>query len=100
MPRKFRVYGQQTISVSQDVELSDEQLEQLAADLGVEVDKLTLSDVHEKVMEEADDEGVPGLCVYCSGMGIGATFSRDDDQVEWNDDTENIEDAITEVTSE
>lgn len=97
MPRKFKLSGSMTISVGQTVELSDEKLQEIADALGVDVDALNTTDLHEAVIEEADQEGIPGLCVYCSGGGIGATHFRDDDgEIEWLDG----DDGIEEVTGE
>lgn len=47
----------------------------------VEIDdndpRLEDMDAHELAAELASEEGMPGLCAYCTGMGYGSNWSMD-----------------------
>lgn len=95
MPKKFRVYGQQTMSVSVDVEFTDEQLAEIAVDLDTEVEKLTDTQLRMFIADRTTDADVGGLCVQCSGWD--QPWSRDDDgEIEWDES----DDGVREVTGE
>jgi hypothetical protein len=66
------------ISVRVNVDLSDTDLQKIADDLGKKVTDLTVEDVRDVASEKAATENdFTGLCVYCSGMGMGSNFSAD-----------------------
>lgn len=95
MPRTFKVHMHSSISATLTVELSDEKLAEIAFDLEKDPADLTLDDLREHAENEAHEEGVPGLCIHCVGMGYGAKFSKDEDGQWETDDGDN---AVEEVT--
>lgn len=66
---KFNVDMQTYANATIEVELSDDKLAEIAADLEKNVDDLTIDDLREMVEEEAYTQGVPGICAQCSGWG-------------------------------
>lgn len=66
---KFSVDLTTTASATVTVTLTNEQYNDIAADLGVEVKDLTVTDVRDAVIEQAYNNGAPGLCASCSGWG-------------------------------
>lgn len=77
------------------VELTDERLAEIAADLEKPVGELTIDDLREHVVEEAYEQGVPGICAQCSGWGHDYGLTIDD---EW-DIPEDVNDAKPEHRS-
>ena len=75
------------------VELSDEKLAQVAEDLGVDVDALTVDDLMDTIYETMD---TPQICAQCSGWGqdygleLGDEWEIDDDPKEKNPDYRGI----------
>lgn len=68
--RKFNVYMHTTASAVVTVNISDEQLAEIAVGLGVAVEDLTEDDLREFAADEAFTRpGPPGVCAQCSGWG-------------------------------
>lgn len=65
MPQ-FLVDIQSTASAVVTVDISDETLQELADNLGVEVKDLTADDLHDLMYENMD---TPTICAQCSGWG-------------------------------
>ena len=67
---KIAVHGQAYANATLHVELSDEELAEIAAGLEKSVDELTVDDISEAAEEKAYQQvGFPGLCASCSGWG-------------------------------
>lgn len=92
--RKFRVHVHSQTGASKDVEIHNNRLKEIATDLEVGVDQLTIEDLREEAIEVALNEGIPGLCAYCSGMGQSTDFIRDYDS-EW--DVDDGDEAVEEL---
>jgi len=75
------------------VEFTDEKLAQIAEDLGVEVDALTVDDLTDAIYETME---TPGICAQCAGWGrdygleLGDEWEIDDDPKEKNPDYRGI----------
>lgn len=91
--RKFRVSMHTKVSLSIDIEMSDEQLADIAVTYGKAVSELTLNDISEYA-DTAAHEHIPPLCFSCAGVGHG--FSRDESP-EWETDDDD-EYGIIELT--
>lgn len=77
MSRRFTVEMRSSVSAQVRVEVSDETLARVAAEYEVPVEDVTV-EMLDDVLRDAAYEGSPGgLCVHCSGMGIGSTYSAD-----------------------
>ena len=96
--RKFRVHGYQVMSVTMIVELSDEELETLAADREVTVDQLDEDDLRDTVFELADGEGIPSLCAQCTGWR--QSWSRDEEELDFCDEDPELDYRMEEITGE
>ena len=75
---KVSVHVQAWASATVNVELDQATLEQIAKDLEKDVADLTADDVAEVAEAKAfGEEGMPGLCASCCGMGYGDNYSMD-----------------------
>lgn len=84
--RKFNVHMHTTASATVTVDVSDEKLAAVAADLGVAVEDLTVDDLREVVDDMAHGTvGPPRICAQCSGwnqphsLNLG-DWETDDDE--------------------
>lgn len=79
---KVKVNMQTYANLTMNVELADDELEEIAASLEKDVADLTEDDIGDAASEKAFQEGTPGLCIHCVGMGYGSTWSLDLDEYE------------------
>ena len=76
MPRTFMVDLKTTLEATVTVTLSDERLQEIAAEQGVSsVDALTLDVLAEYLQEDALCDVPSDLCVSCSGWGSHGKYS-------------------------
>ncbi len=91
--KEFQVSMITTASAVVTIQLSDEEyaaaLTEYAEDTGETVESLTpeqvLEAIREKIEEKTFEDAPGGLCIYCSGMGIGSNFSADLDEWQLDD---------------
>jgi len=81
---KVNTYFKAYASVTMTVELSQEDLEDLAKDLDTSVENLADYDIIDLASEKASEQGFGGLCAQCAGwdqkwsQDIGDWESEDD----------------------
>ena len=84
---KLAVNISTTASATVHLEISDDRLAEIADDLGVTVDKLTVDDLTDEIYEKME---TPYICAQCSGWGqdhsleLGDDWDIDDDPNEKN----------------
>jgi len=79
-----------------EVELEDAQLHSIAVDLEKDVANLTIDDLREYVAEKAYEQGVPVICVKCSGWGQSYGLELNDDW-EITEDPPNVENRFSSI---
>lgn len=98
MSRKFKVDIQTVASATVQVEISDERLALVAADLGVSVDELTIEDLEDEITVAYTP---PRICAQCSGWGSNYGMSLGDDwEVSVYPENGPFSSAVCEVTGE
>lgn len=95
--RKFRIDIETAALARVVVEISDERLAEIASELDVPVDELTVEDLEDEIAAEFD---APVICASCSGWGQLWGLELDDNWDISTDINGNTLNSIEELTDE
>ncbi len=92
MSHRFEVDMITTASATVTVELSDEEYAAALTEYGIDpiddgqvADDELIDALRDKIETRVYEEAPGGLCIHCSGMGIGSNFSAELDEWQLND---------------